>query len=73
MDASNPTYSEIVKLTNWQDVLPLKFFFEAKVQDITAKWHELNNCCICYCPIFDDLSIPEEEEITSATTDEEKK
>ena len=53
-------------------MLPLKFYFDAKFLDITAKWHELNNCPICYCPVFDDLSVPEEENINSSTTDEEK-
>ena len=55
MQAPNSQFEVLIKLTNWQEVLPLKFYFDAKFLDITAKWHELNNCPICYCPVFDDL------------------
>jgi hypothetical protein len=41
---------------------PMEFYNTVKSQDFTVKWHEINKCSICLCEVYDDISVPEEEE-----------
>ena len=65
----NSKYQKAIELTKWEEVIPMKFYFQAKHLDLTTKWCELNNCPICYCPVFDELTVDEEEEISPQTSD----
>ena len=41
---------------------PLEFYNTVKSQDFSAQWHEINKCSICLCEVYDDITVPEEEE-----------
>ena len=36
-------------------VSPMEFYLTCKAQDNSSKWEEINSCCICMCPLFDDI------------------
>ena len=58
------TSNKLISVTGCFPAPPLEFYLKSRAADSATRWHQINNCSICYCELYDDIQ--EDESVKDA-------